>query len=135
MASGKGDIGSTVLHRVVKPMTVPMCVVCGTFPFLAAPLAAAGLFGAAQALHSVVPVLGLLNLALLWSSYRRHRNPTPAALGALGVLSILLHFVGHSVFSFPLEVELALIWIGSALLAVAVIIDWRNQRRPSPAVT
>ena len=90
---------------------------------------------AASVLHGFLWVLAPLNLALLWFTYRRHRDPRPLAIGGMGALFITAVMVLHAVHNitdlgnWPHD---PLIWTGLALLGVGILLDWRAGRRKIP---
>lgn len=129
---------------LAKAATVPACAVCAAYPVLAGPLTAAGLFGAGVVLHNLLVLLAPLNLVFLAVTYRLHRRSSGLVIASIGVMFIMLHLAFHvvpesSLFMhvldpYQFQVGMTVIWIGMALLAMGVILDWRAQRRPRPIV-
>ncbi|HBY93071.1 MAG: sigma-70 family RNA polymerase sigma factor [Ardenticatenaceae bacterium] len=127
------------VYSLGTAMLAPVCSVCAGFPVLAGlahPPAMAGGLVLLFALHKLLWVLVSLNVALLWQSFQRHRNPAGVAATALGALLILSHLGSHVFLehadhgALAFIVSLAAIWAGSALLAAGVFLDWRARRLP-----
>lgn len=110
---------------ITRTATIPSVAVCGAYPMVSAPLVAAGAAVAVGVIHGLLWMLAPLNLIPLWINFRRHRNPSGLLVAGVGALLMFGALSGHSL---PILHDF-LIWIGLALLAAAILIDWRARRR------
>jgi adenylate cyclase len=125
----------TLIHAA----TIPSCTVCAGGPVLSGPLAAAGFMGPALVLHQLLWVFAPLNAVLLRLSFRIHRDPVPFLVGGLGSLLLLLHMMSPYILpphpptlTNPFRlISLMLTWLGSPLLLIGAVLDWRARRRGS----
>jgi len=124
---------------IIHAATVPSCTVCAGGPVLSGPLAAAGFLGPALVLHQMLWLFAPLNAVLLRLSFRVHRDPIPFLVGGLGSLLLLLHMMSPYILpphpsdlTNPFRlISLTLTWLGSPLLLIGAVLDWRARRRGS----
>lgn len=142
-----GELGSTsgdqslrsrmrsLLPATLRAFTAPACLVCAGAPLLLGPITTLGLLGPATVLHVSLTYLAPLNLVLLWRSFHFHRHAAGLVLAGIAVVLIYVHLSTHVLMGSngPTTVpQIALvagsIWLGSILLTVGAILDWRARK-------
>ena len=139
MRAALARFGLTNAPNGILAATVPSCTVCAGGPVLTGPLAMAGLIGPAFVLHQLLWFFAPLNMVMLRLSYTVHRDPVPLVVGGLGSLLLVVHMASpYFLPAHPPDISLAnplrlislgLTWLGSPLLIVGALLDWRARRR------